>query len=388
VVGTGCFALKRANRIFISYRRGDSAGITGRVYDRLVQKFGKGAIFKDVDSIPLGANFKQYVDSVIEDCDVAIVVIGDRWLGGFVDGAAKSRRIDDPRDFVRIEIESALQRNVPVIPLLVQDALMPAEENLPASLQELAYRNGMAIRHDPHFHADMDRLIKNLDMLLAARAYAPVAHAPVDSDRLSRQSVAKETVGVPAYHKESVAELTPSVDQTNSHDLPVHSFQTGSGWSSRLRWLSVVVIVVLIVVAITVFVLIQHLRGIDKDSASASGTPQPANAKAGPSPNPNSSVQNAVELVQGQLIRVRIEAMTVDSWVEYQVDQEKSEILVLKPGESKDLPPAHELVKLTLGNRLAVNLKINDREASLPANTGNFAAQVIISRENLQTYFQ
>lgn len=153
-----------SDRIMISYRREDSAAITGRIYDRLVLRYSREAIFKDVDSIPLGANFKQHLDSVITQCGVLLVVIGHKWLN--VNDIAGKRRLNNPRDVVRIEIESALQRNIPVIPLLVQNTMMPADADLPPTLKELAYRNGTVIGDDPHFHDDMDRLIRNLDKLL------------------------------------------------------------------------------------------------------------------------------------------------------------------------------------------------------------------------------
>jgi hypothetical protein len=161
------------DQIFICYRRDDSAGVTGRIYDRLVQRFGDQAVFKDIDSIPLGANFKQHIDSVIAQCSVVVVVIGDRWIA--------NGRINDPADYVRIEVESAFQRQIPVIPLLVQNASMPAEEDLPESLRELRYRHGIPINNDPHFHVDMNRLIKSLeDILIPKPGHGPgtTASAP------------------------------------------------------------------------------------------------------------------------------------------------------------------------------------------------------------------
>jgi hypothetical protein len=160
----------KSNLIFLSYRREDTPAITGRIYDRLVQRFGREAIFKDVDSIPLGVNFRQHIDSIIAECSVVLVVIGNRWAGGA--GEAGKRRLDDPRDFVRIEVESALKRGVPVVPLLVDHATMPLEDELPESLTELAYRNGMSIDYDPHFHTDVDRLIKSLEAASTAHAGA------------------------------------------------------------------------------------------------------------------------------------------------------------------------------------------------------------------------
>jgi len=98
-----------SGHIFLSYRRTDSADIAGRIYDRLIGKFGRGPIFKDVDSIPLGLDFKEYLDTKVGECDVLLAIIGDDWLDSS-DPAGK-KRLDDPADFVRIEIESALGRN-------------------------------------------------------------------------------------------------------------------------------------------------------------------------------------------------------------------------------------------------------------------------------------
>jgi hypothetical protein len=92
---------------------------------------------------------------------VLLAIIGDRWLEAS-DSIGK-KRLEDPNDFVRIEIESALERGIPVIPLLVRDAKMPSEEQLPATLKKLIYRNGTPIRSDPDFHRDMDRLISALE---------------------------------------------------------------------------------------------------------------------------------------------------------------------------------------------------------------------------------
>ena len=151
----------RSGHIFVSYRRSDSADVAGRIYDRLIGKFGRERIFKDVDSIPLGLDFKEYLDKKVGECDVLLAIIGDRWLDA--KDLAEKYRLEDPDDFVRIEIQSALERGIPVIPLLVRDAHMPREESLPSSLRKLVYRNGIPIRSDPDFHRDMDRLIAALE---------------------------------------------------------------------------------------------------------------------------------------------------------------------------------------------------------------------------------
>lgn len=147
----------RSPRIFISYRRADSADVTGRIYDRLSAHFGAAAIFKDVDSIPPGVDFKEHLEKAVGRCKIFLVVIGDRWLESHT--SIPDNRLFDPMDFVRIEIEAALKRNILIIPLLVRGASMPAEEKLPPSLGKLIYRNALPIRPDPDFHRDIDRLI-------------------------------------------------------------------------------------------------------------------------------------------------------------------------------------------------------------------------------------
>ncbi len=152
--------------LFISYRRVDSSDVTGRIYDRLVASHGRDRVFKDVDSIPLGTDFRRHVAALIERSDCVLAVIGRQWLD--VTDSAGRRRLDDPADLVRIEIEAALTRGVPVIPLLVQGALMPDPQALPEALRPLAFRNGMAVRADPDFHRDLDRLDEQLRLLAGA----------------------------------------------------------------------------------------------------------------------------------------------------------------------------------------------------------------------------
>lgn len=150
----------KALSIFISYRREDSADVVGRIYDRLVQSFGKKNVFKDVDSIPIGADFRKHLNKTVGQCSVFLVVIGRHWMGD-VPGAS---RLDDQGDFVRIELEVAFQRDIPIVPLILQGASMPSEHELPPVLQGLVYRQGIAIRPDPDFHRDMDRLIEGMEL--------------------------------------------------------------------------------------------------------------------------------------------------------------------------------------------------------------------------------
>ncbi len=146
--------------LFISYRRSDSNEVVGRIYDRLVRDLGEESVFKDVDNIPLGVDFVDYLDEQVQESTGLLAIIGPDWLT--VKDAQGQRRLDDPNDFVRIEIESALRRSIPVVPVLVRGAAMPNARDLPESLQKLARRNGISVRADPDFHNDMTALIRKL----------------------------------------------------------------------------------------------------------------------------------------------------------------------------------------------------------------------------------
>ncbi|MCU0480699.1 MAG: TIR domain-containing protein [Anaerolineae bacterium] len=151
-------------RIFISYRRVDSHIITGRIHDWLVFAFGEKHVFKDVDDIPPGMDFRIVLRNALDKCDAVLAIIGKEWLNSR--DAQGRRRLDMPDDFVRLEIEAALSRDdVLVIPVLVDGAVMPTVEELPLKLRPLAYRNAVIIRHDPDFQRDMARLIDQLSRI-------------------------------------------------------------------------------------------------------------------------------------------------------------------------------------------------------------------------------
>jgi hypothetical protein len=145
------------NKIFVSYRREDSADVTGRINDRLPEEFGVDAIFTDVDNIPLGVDFREHIDKEVSRCDVFLAVIGRNWVSIKDDDG--NQRLYAASDFVRIEIESALNRSIPVIPLLAHSVSMPMEDELPESIKDLAFRHATPVRPDPDFHKDIDRLI-------------------------------------------------------------------------------------------------------------------------------------------------------------------------------------------------------------------------------------
>lgn len=153
-------------RFFISYRRADSAMASGRLHDRLAQAFGDENVFKDVDDIPPGRDFRDVIAEAVDWCDVLFVVIGRQWLN--IQDEHGARRLDDPSDFVRLEVEAGLRReHCLVIPVLVDNAPMPPAGELPGSLRELSYLNAVVIRDDPDFHRDALRLITQLEKYFA-----------------------------------------------------------------------------------------------------------------------------------------------------------------------------------------------------------------------------
>jgi hypothetical protein len=166
-------------KIFFCYRRDDSTHQAGRIFDQLAARFGKAELFKDVDSMPLGLDFRRVLSEQVAQCDVLLALIGDGWLTAT--NAKGQRRIDDPADFVRIEIESALRRNIPVVPVLVGHTPIPKEGDLPEALRNLAFRHGIPVRPDPDFHNDVERLVRGINDVLrpgSSPNAPPAADAP------------------------------------------------------------------------------------------------------------------------------------------------------------------------------------------------------------------
>jgi hypothetical protein len=198
------------------YRRKDSSDISGRIYDRLVAHFGEQAVFKDVDAVPLGIDFRVYIERIIKECAVVLVIIGDRWLEASADG---SRRIDNSRDHVRVEIESALKRDIPVIPLLVRDAEHPNPGSLPNSIRELAFRNGTDIRSDPHFRDDVAFVIRRLDKYIASLRGEADPPAPPPGEP-SEAEPAGPTPAPPTPISMQVEETVPAIKKRPSFPTP------------------------------------------------------------------------------------------------------------------------------------------------------------------------
>jgi hypothetical protein len=168
-----------APKIFISYRRDDSAGHAGRVHDRLQRAFGRDLLFMDVDSVPLGTNFVEVLAEEINKCDALLAIIGPGWLDARDE--KNQRRLENPDDFVRVEIGTALKRGVRVIPVLLEGTHVPKADQLPDDLKGLALRNGLDVRH-ASFSEDMERLIHGLKGAQSRQFRAPAAPSLVDSN--------------------------------------------------------------------------------------------------------------------------------------------------------------------------------------------------------------
>lgn len=165
-------------QIFISYRREDSEDSADRIYERLSEHFGQNLLFMDIATIAPGVDFVEVIQQAVSSCDVLIAVIGRQWL------ELLQRRLNEPEDFVRLEIEAALERDIRVIPVLVQGASMPRADDLPQTLRRLARRQAIELRR-VSWRYDMERLIAALEQLPSTidqqvRATAPVVPSPTD----------------------------------------------------------------------------------------------------------------------------------------------------------------------------------------------------------------
>lgn len=157
--------------IFISYRRQDSQSAAGRLADHLREHLPQVTIFRDVETIEPGVDFVQAIEKALASCGVMLVVIGPRWLT--VTDAAGRRRLDDPRDYTRLEAATALGReSVRVIPVLVEGATMPAEADLPEDLRPLCRRNAIELT-DKRWEYDVSRLVETVRKVLGVAADAP-----------------------------------------------------------------------------------------------------------------------------------------------------------------------------------------------------------------------
>lgn len=163
------------SRIFICYRRGDTAGHAGRLFDHLSSHFGEGSVFRDVDAIGAGADFVEVIQEAIDGCGAFLLLIGRRWLEG--GGEMDSRRLGDPEDYVHLELATALEKEVRVIPVLIGGAAMPGPAELPESLEAIHRLNAVELR-DARWDSDVGELVDALERLGLEPAAVATRHAP------------------------------------------------------------------------------------------------------------------------------------------------------------------------------------------------------------------
>ncbi len=168
-------------KIYISYRRNDSAGITGRLFDRLTSHFGSNNVFMDIGSIPLGVDFASALEQEISQCDVVIVVIGRTWLQELAGLGLE--------DFVRKEVEIALAIDKAIVPILVDEANMPSASDLPPSIQPIAFRNAISISSSTEFHRDLDILISGLERIEGKQTLSGTAAQEIEVEDFPRTRV-------------------------------------------------------------------------------------------------------------------------------------------------------------------------------------------------------
>jgi TIR domain len=188
---------EQLNEIFLSYRWADEKGTTGRLFDHLVQAFGKDAIFYDVATIPHGVDFREMIDRTIRNCRVVLVVIGPLWLNMQDQGM---RRLDQVNDPVRIEIETALRWRKRIIPVLIDDAQMPTEESLPATIAQLASQNAAPMHNNQYFEQDINALLSDIASMGVPRKYSGfIANPPSAGLPTMTRTQTAAAIGLPVF---------------------------------------------------------------------------------------------------------------------------------------------------------------------------------------------
>ena len=145
--------------------------MTGRIFDRLIAHYGKEAIFRDIDDIPPGIDFRVHINQTLLKTHILLAIVGPQWLGMASDGSAD--RIQEETDPVRVEVETALRRRVPLIPVLIGTTKMPSSDQLPPGLKDFAFRNAVKVDTGQDFDYHMDRLIRAMDAILEQEPKSP-----------------------------------------------------------------------------------------------------------------------------------------------------------------------------------------------------------------------
>jgi WD40 repeat protein len=209
--------------IAISYRRADSEAMTGRIFDRLAAHYGRETIFRDIDNIPPGIDFRVHINDMLRKTTILLSIVGPNWLGA---RSGASDRIQEESDAVRVEIETALRRRTPLIPILIGMTIMPSTEQLPPSLKDFAFRNAVRVDTGQDFDYHMDRLIRSIDTILGQTPKSPPSgetRMPGKSDTGSRQAAdpaARRDTGSRAALADTAAPSKSSKERSITVSIP------------------------------------------------------------------------------------------------------------------------------------------------------------------------
>jgi TIR domain-containing protein len=302
--------------IFVSYRRDDSSGHAGRLFDNLAKHFGQDQIFMDIDTIEPGEDFVTVIENAVGSCEILIVMIGRHWLS---QPGESTRRLDNPNDFVRLEIAAALKRNVRVIPVLVQRATMPRPEDLPENIELLSRRNAIELS-DSRWQHDVGELIKAVEKVLAASKAAKVEEPkrraeeeqkrPSEEAASRRKALQQERTQEPTQaNAQTIGLKQPAAEESTAGSVHVEGQKERSGIPTgtrqpvvaRTKFIVGFVCVVLSTVAVLLW--LQNNRrassGYSEDSTSPTVTEQ-SSASPEPSPSPR-TYPNVIRDADGSL---------------------------------------------------------------------------------------
>jgi glycerophosphoryl diester phosphodiesterase len=309
-------------RVFMSYRRDDTDFPAAWLYERLTSHLGREQVFKDVDSIELGDDFVAMITSAVGSCDVLLALIGDRWLEMTNDTG--QRRLDDPHDFVRLELEAALKRKVRVIPILLGSASMPTADQLPASLSKLTRRQALQLT-TARFEADIGRLLRVLDRTLAEQQAQRDAkdraqrEAEAKSQREAEASAAREAEAKAAREAEAKAardaEAAREAEAVAAREAEARAARDAEAKARREA---------------------EARRKAATVPVAPAPTPEPADAGGAQAPGPGG---NRRLLVVGSLVALVVAvvgALVLQPWAPKAPDQSASQ----PPGTATSAPPA------------------------------------------------
>lgn len=353
------------SRIFISYRRSDATAEAGRIYDYLESRFSRKSIFIDVDALQAGEDFRERIQDAVGQCQVLLAIMGRSWLRAQDENG--QRRLENPADWVRLEIEAALERQVTVIPVLSDGVLMPKVSELPLSLQPLAYRQAAYVRHGRDFKVDMERLTQVVHSSINNAAQQSNQEKTAQGFWQAKNQ-ANETVQPPEK-----TTFMPTFQQSKkiSDHKTERSSTKASNFSNRLQ-LATVTAIVGSSVFITSFLAL--VIGADSTRSSLDKSP-PAPSIETNKPNSSQSpaisdspkgidaaaISDAPIYVEGTAIR--------EAWVSIVADNETIFEGGLQPGDSQ-LWEAQERLSIFAGDAGALEISANGKAPEIMGESG------------------